>query len=208
MVLVLLAPSQAMAQQRTEPASFPRSSALMIGLEAGVTHAFAEDRSSITASAEPGGSLDLSVLWRAVDWVAVGLQLGFAGLPVPGADASTAWVTSALVQTRFLLPIRRLDLWVDLGVGFGALTQTTEFINADRVTMLGPSLAAGLGLDVFVHPRLSVGAAFRIVRVFPGQYCVDGMCAQPGLGLDPGVLWRAVLSVTYYVPWRSKTQSR
>ena len=180
----------------------------MLGIETGVSHTFAEDRSSITADAEPGGSLDLSVLWRGVKWVAVGLQLGFAGLPVPGPDASTAWVTSALVQARFMLPLQRLDLWADLGAGFGAITQKTDFVNAHRISMLGPSLAAGLGVDVFVHRHLSVGAAFRVVRVFTGQYCLDDVCAQPGLGLDPGVLWRAVLSFTYHVPVRSQPATR
>jgi hypothetical protein len=177
-----------------------RTGTLMLGLEVGVSHAFAEDRSSITATAKPGGSLDVSLLWRSVPWVAMGLQLGFAGLPVRVSNVSTVWATSALAQARFLLPIRRVDLWADLGVGFGALTQTVDFTNASRVTMLGPSLAVGLGVEVFVHRRVSVGTAFRIVRIFTGQYCLDDTCAPPGTGLDHGILWRAVLSLTYHVP--------
>lgn len=203
LVVVLLGWS--LADARTSPGVKDRSPSLMLGLEAGVTHALAPDRSSITASAEPGGSLDLALLWRTVDWVAVGLGLGFAGLPVKASDADTAWVTSALILSRFLLPVGRVDVWAELGVGFGALTQTVRFINARRITMLGPGLAGGLGLDVFVHRRLSLGAAFRVLRIFPGQYCLDAECTPPGQGLDPGLLWRTVVTLTYHFPLRKRT---
>ncbi len=198
--LAVFVGTPSVAQTRPPEASFRRTGILMLGIETGVSHAFAEDRSSITATADPGGSLDLSLLWRSVPWVAVGLGLGFAGLPVRIPHASTAWVTSALAQARFLLPLQRVDLWADLGVGFGAMTQTVNFINADRVTMLGPSLAGGLGVDVFVHRHVSVGTAFRVMRIFTGQYCLDHECTKPGMGLDPGMVWRAVVSLTFHIP--------
>ncbi len=209
-VLLWIAPHTAVAQTQSTTAPQRRTRVLMLSLETGVSHAVAADRSATTATAEPGGTLDLSLLYRPVPWVAMGLQLGFAALPVSMDNASTVWTTSALLQARLVAPVGRVDLWLGLGAGFGALTQAVTFINADRITTLGPSLAAGAGVDVFVHGRISVGAAFRVVRVFPGRYCLDDRCTRPGQGLDPGLLWRAVVSLTYHfeVGRRSRSARR
>jgi hypothetical protein len=173
---------------------------LLLSLEVGGGSRFAANRSALTADAPASGAVWLGALWRVAPWIAVGGRIGGGGLPTRSQDTEGVGVATAMWQTRLLFPLSRVDLWLDLALGFGALTQAVDFTNTQRVSQLGPALGVGVGADVFLRPDLSLGLGWRLLRPYPALHCLGSDCSPADEGLDPGLLWWVTVRLTYHFP--------
>ncbi|MFH2010668.1 MAG: tetratricopeptide repeat protein [bacterium] len=149
-------------------------------------------------SADTGGGAYLSAQWRFIPWLALGLHGGFSVVGYNsdyGSGNPFVWAVGGL-EVRGYIPIKRLDIWGGLGLGYGQVSWSDSLYT---YSVAGPALFVGLGLDWFITNRFSIGIVGRIYKMFPNKACVDGSCYGYD-NLNPGVSWYAGLAVTWHFP--------
>ncbi len=187
----------------------PARRTLVLSFDAGAA-AFAGTRGDYMTDAKTGGGLYVTALWRFIPYLAVGLH---GGASVVGSDSNEynynplIWAVG-VVEARGYIPIRRLDIWGSMGIGYASISQS--YVDVDgydsSYSFSGPALSVAAGLDYFFSRIFSLGFVGRIYKMFPTKACVDNaltnVCGKVAEGDNTGVSWYVGMAATYHFPLR------
>ena len=128
-------------------------------------------------STSTGGGIFATVLWRFIPWLALGLHTGVSAMDAEYSDYSgnALYFALGMLEARGILPVGPFDFWGSLGVGYASAGQPLDAY--ETVTVSGPAMAVGLGIDWFLARTFSLGLVTRIYKMFPSEVCggsIDG----------------------------------
>ena len=182
-------------------AAGPTRRSLIVSLDFGAASFAGGGASSWVAST--GGGVYATVLWRFIPWLALGLHTGVSAMDAEYStySGSAMYFALGMLEARGILPLGPFDFWGSFGIGYASAGQALDAY--DTLTISGPAIGVGLGIDWFLARTFSLGLVTRIYRMFPSQECSDalhGGCVDLSADSDPGVSWYAGLSVTWHYP--------
>lgn len=125
-----------------------------------------------------GGGVYYSGLFRPQPGIGIGLHVA-AGYITLGdgleGEASTLNYSVIAGEGRVYIPTGMIDLWGSVIVGGGAIDETISTNYTSTETRSGPVVGFGAGGSFYITPNMSVGAQFRMYRMFPSDNeAVDG----------------------------------
>jgi len=137
-----------------------------------------------------GGGAYYSGLFRLQPSVAVGLHVAAGSITLGedlNGDMSTISYGVVAGEGRIYMPAGMIDFWGSIVIGGGSLDETINNSYLSTETRSGPVVGFGAGGSFFITPNMSVGAQFRMYRMFPNNNdVVDG---SAGSSTDYVGLW-------------------
>ena len=125
-----------------------------------------------------GGGVNYSGLFRPQPGVAFGLHVAAGSITLGDGttgEASTLSYGVVAGEGRVYIPTGMIDLWGSVIVGGGTMDETINNEYISTQTRSGPVVGFGAGGSFFLTPNMSIGAQFRMYRMFPSDNeAVDG----------------------------------
>ncbi len=188
----------------------PHRRSLILSVDFGPS-AFASADGYVSDTATGFGGY-FTALWRIFPFFAIGVH---GGVSVVGSNAdyydsgALLWAVG-VVEARGFIPLGRLDVWGSFGVGYGSISQNyTDMSGYDtNLSISGPAISAGMGVDYFFSRIFSMGVLGRIYKLVPTSYCDGDICGDIPAGENTGIAWYVGVSGTYHFPLSFRRRSR
>ncbi len=117
-----------------------------------------------------GGGVYYSGLFRPQPSLGLGLHVA-AGSITLGEDLAGEMSTLSYAvvagEGRVYIPAGMIDFWGSVIIGGGSLDETVNTTYTSTSTRTGPVVGFGAGGSFFITPNMSIGAQFRMYRMFP-----------------------------------------
>lgn len=197
-----------------KPSWVRRSIILYFGLGGG---AFArEDAGTLGEHLSANGGITMGLLWRINPYVAIGPTAYISGainrhpydvadLGYLETDNTRLLYAPILLETRAILPVSRVDLWIAFGIGYTHISIDYEVGNSEtEVSIPSLGLRGTMGLDIFLSESFTLGLVLSFTGTVPGHICVqDEKCRKPINRDKPGLLWHLGMTFNWHLPTSS-----
>jgi len=198
-----------------KPTWIRRSIILYFGLGGGAFNR--EDTDTLGEHLSANGGLTLGLVWRINPYVAIGPtayisggvtqdRFSLADLGGDDTDGARLLYANVLLETRAILPVSRVDLWIGFAIGYTHVSLDYDIYNGTRhgeveVTLPSLGLRGAVGLDIFLSEGFTLGLVLSFSGTVPGKVCVqDEGCTKPLERHNPGVLWHLGMTFNWHLP--------
>lgn len=118
-----------------------------------------------------GGGAYYSGLFRMQPSVAIGLHVAGGSISLgDGLESELSTINYGVVagEGRIYIPAGMIDFWGSVVIGGGYFDEvTSEDLTSENRS--GPVVGFGAGGSFFITPNMSIGAQFRMYRMFPNN---------------------------------------
>ncbi len=125
-----------------------------------------------------GGGAYYSGLFRPQPSFAFGLHIAGGHIQLGTGylgDDSTLNYGVVAGEGRIYIPAGMIDLWGSIVIGGGYMDEVIYYDQVDsNMSRSGAVVGFGAGGSFFITPNMSVGAQFRMYRMFPGDNEIEG----------------------------------